>query len=563
MTVRLRVMSGGTTSEYAFDRTKISVGRSPANDLAISSGSVALKHGVLEFGEDGVLRFLVDACGQPSMLVRDGEVARELEASGRASLELRESDFLILGGVTRIEVLEARTREATRYTEYRLDAHLSYDLPVAVSGRYLRALDHLSAASNRVRTLLVEACGLVESLIGASVNRAVVSLFTEHDEFHDDTWALEFGQAEADSELFDMARDPLAHFGPAAKKDALELFVQGNYLIAQSERGVPASAFLVGIVQNERCIGVLVIERAEAFEAGPELAFLGRALATLATLAMSARVAEQRARSLGEENRYFRERERRHYLFKELICESPSMKAVYKALNAMVSMDGPVLILGEAGTGKELLARALHHLGPRREGMFISTHCGRLSDEVLGVELFGCVASELAGAVAARKGIFELAQDGTVYLEEIDMLSPMMQGKLVRMLKEGEVRRVGDSVGRRVNARLIASTHRDVQESVRTGRLRPDLYILLKESLLRVPSLRERREDLLPLARTFLKIYARRYNKSACAFDEGIAETLSAHDWPGNVRELQSLVEAAVLKCAPDSQTLESSLIKI
>ena len=239
------------------------------------------------------------------------------------------------------------------------------------------------------------------------------------------------------------------------------------------------------------------------------------------------------------------------------------MKAVYKALNAMVSMDGPVLILGEAGTGKELLARALHHLGPRREGMFISTHCGRLSDEVLGVELFGCVASELAGAVAARKGIFELAQDGTVYLEEIDMLSPMMQGKLVRMLKEGEVRRVGDSVGRRVNARLIASTHRDVQESVRAGRLRPDLYILLKESLLRVPSLRERREDLLPLARTFLKIYARRYNKSACAFDEGIAETLMAHDWPGNVRELQSLVEAAVLKCPADASTLESSLIKI
>ena len=255
MTVRLRVMSGGTTSEYAFDRTKISVGRSPANDLAISSGSVALKHGVLEFGEDGVLRFLVDACGQTSMLVRDGEVARELEASGRASLELRESDFLILGGVTRIEVLEARTREAAGYAEYRLDAHLSYDLPVAVSGRYLRALDHLSAASNRVRTLLVEACGLVESLIGARVNRAVVSLFTEHDEFHDDTWALEFGQAEADSELFDMARDPLAHFGPAAKKDALELFVQGRYLIAQSERGIPSSAFLVGIVQNERCIG--------------------------------------------------------------------------------------------------------------------------------------------------------------------------------------------------------------------------------------------------------------------------------------------------------------------
>jgi Nif-specific regulatory protein len=229
------------------------------------------------------------------------------------------------------------------------------------------------------------------------------------------------------------------------------------------------------------------------------------------------------------------------------------MREVYDQLNALVTRHDPVLILGEAGSGKELLARAIHHLGPGREGMFISLHCGQLGDEVLGIELFGCVASELSGALAPRKGVFELAGEGTIYLDEIDLLSPLMQGRLVRMINEAEVRRVGDSVGRPVRSRLVASTHHPLQELVQSGKLRQDLYLLLKDHALEVPPLRERREDLMPLARIFLKSFSKRYNKKLKRFDEAVASRLLEHSWPGNVRELQTFIEAAVLKTADDA----------
>ncbi|MEZ4458518.1 MAG: sigma 54-interacting transcriptional regulator [bacterium] len=254
-----------------------------------------------------------------------------------------------------------------------------------------------------------------------------------------------------------------------------------------------------------------------------------------------------------EENRYFRERERRHYLFKELVVESPAMRMTFEKLNSVVDAPTPVLLVGESGTGKELLARALHHFCAQRDGMLFRLNCAKTLDADIDVEMFGCVASEFQGAIAPRKGVFELAADGTVFLEEIDVLSPMIQGKLVRMLKEGEVRRVGDPVGRPVRARLVASTNRPISELVESNKLRRDLYLLLKDNIIDVPPLRQRNEDILPLARTFLKNYAQRYGRPVQRFDEEVLERLSNHDWPGNVRELQLMIESAVLKCDEDT----------
>ena len=264
----------------------------------------------------------------------------------------------------------------------------------------------------------------------------------------------------------------------------------------------------------------------------------------------------QTLRSCQEENRYFRERERRHYLFKDLVCESELMRQVYDELHERTEDEEPLWMTGEGGTGKELLARALHHLGSRQEGMLIRLGCADFPAELVDFELFGCVASELTGAVAARKGIFELAEGGTIFLDEIDRLSPMIQGKLVRVLKEKEVRRIGDVMGRPVDARFIASSHRDLESLCEKGQFRRDLSELLRPHRMHVPPLRERQADILPLARIFLKKFASRYDGRCREINEELASWLTSYRWPGNVRQLQTFLEAAVLM-AKDREVIE------
>lgn len=258
--------------------------------------------------------------------------------------------------------------------------------------------------------------------------------------------------------------------------------------------------------------------------------------------------AERRQKSLREENRYFRERERRHVLFKDLVCESEAMRRVYDRLDDRGDDAEPIWFYGEAGTGKELLARAVHHLGERREEMLIRMGCADFPRDLVDFELFGCVASELTGAVAARKGIFELAEGGTVFLDEVDCLSRMVQGKLARMVRQREVRRVGDAVGRPVDTRLVVSSHRDLKQLRDEGRFRADLYELLCSQCIEVPPLRQRREDILPLARIFLKKFADRYDAECRVLGEDLQQRLLSYSWPGNVRQLQTVMEAAVLR---------------
>ena len=166
----------------------------------------------------------------------------------------------------------------------------------------------------------------------------------------------------------------------------------------------------------------------------------------------------------------------------------------------------------------------------------------------IDLELFGSISNGFTGVTAPRKGVIELAGAGTVYLEEIDLLSPLVQGKISRMLTENEIRRVGDSVGRPVSARIVCSIHRDLDALVASGRLRKDLYLNLKDHVLRVPPLRERREDIMPLARIFVRNFANRYGKQVHRIHADVEALLLSYDWPGNARELQTRLESAVLK---------------
>jgi len=244
------------------------------------------------------------------------------------------------------------------------------------------------------------------------------------------------------------------------------------------------------------------------------------------------------------ENRYFRDRQRRHYLFKELVTESDAMRTIYARLNEFVQTEAPVLLLGEAGTGKELITRALHHLGSRKAGLLVAQNCAELDENLLDIELFGGSGEPFGD----RLGIFELADGGTVYLDEIGRLPMRLQSKVLRVVKEGEVRRHGEELARAVNVRLIASSHVDLGELVAAGVFRKDLHVALTEAVLRVPALRERHEDILPLLHIFLDVFARRYDSPRLTLADDVAPAIARYDWPGNVRELQSAVESAVLK---------------
>jgi DNA-binding NtrC family response regulator len=231
----------------------------------------------------------------------------------------------------------------------------------------------------------------------------------------------------------------------------------------------------------------------------------------------------------------------------ELIAESPAMQPVLRLIERVAPSDANVLVLGEHGTGKEVVARWLHAASARAERPFIAVNLGGIPDGLFESELFGHVKGAFTDAKADRAGRFELADGGTLFLDEIANLPLPQQAKLLRVLESGEFERVGTSRARRVDARVLSATNADVAAEVKAGRFREDLLFRLNTVEIRLPPLRERREDVPPLAAHFLRRYAARYRKTGLGFTPDAVEALLRHPWPGNVRELDHTIERAVL----------------
>ncbi|HVG31862.1 MAG TPA: sigma-54 dependent transcriptional regulator [Pyrinomonadaceae bacterium] len=228
-----------------------------------------------------------------------------------------------------------------------------------------------------------------------------------------------------------------------------------------------------------------------------------------------------------------------------LLGRSPSMIELYKEIARVAPSRSTVLVMGQSGTGKELVARALHKHSPRAERPFVAVNCGALTETLLEAELFGHVRGSFTGAIADRKGLWEEAEGGTLFLDEVGETSPAMQVKLLRALQEGEIRRVGASRSVRVDARVVAATNRDLERDVAAGAFREDLFYRLGVVILRVPPLRERRGDIPLLTERFLK--AADGGRHLRFSNKALAQ-LIAYDWPGNVRELESAVEYAAIR---------------
>jgi formate hydrogenlyase transcriptional activator len=231
----------------------------------------------------------------------------------------------------------------------------------------------------------------------------------------------------------------------------------------------------------------------------------------------------------------------------DIVGESPLLRKLLNQVSTVAPTDSTVLICGETGTGKELFARAIHDCSARAHARFVKVNCAAIPSGLLESEIFGHEKGAFTGALTRRIGRFELADKGTLLLDEIGDIPLELQPKLLRVLQEGEFERLGSCTTIRVNVRLIAATHRDLQRMIDLNTFRPDLYYRLNVFPITVPPLRERIEDIPLLARHFVSFYARRMKKTAPAIPLEVMERLMRYDWPGNVRELQNIVERAVI----------------
>jgi sigma-54-specific transcriptional regulator len=235
-----------------------------------------------------------------------------------------------------------------------------------------------------------------------------------------------------------------------------------------------------------------------------------------------------------------------------LVFEDPKSEALLQRIRLVAPSEANVLIIGETGTGKELIARHVHQLSLRAAGPFVAVNCGALADSLVESELFGHEKGAFTGAVTAKEGWFEAANGGTLFLDEIGDLPLSTQVKLLRVLQEREVVRVGSRRAVPIDVRLVAATNVHLEEAVAAGRFREDLYFRLSVAVLELPPLRKRPGDILPLAQHFLQVYGQRLGSPRARLSAATEAALLAHPWPGNIRELENVVHHAVLVCQDD-----------
>ena len=277
----------------------------------------------------------------------------------------------------------------------------------------------------------------------------------------------------------------------------------------------------------------------EVFELSNENAQLADALAE----------ANDRLRA---ENVYLRREVEARYSFEGIIGDAPVMQKIFDVTEKVAQTDATVLLTGETGTGKDLIARAIHYTGPRHEKKFVAQNCGALPDTLLESELFGHKRGSFTGAHADKLGLFEVADGGTIFLDEIGETEPGMQVRLLRVLQDGEIRPLGSSDTRMVNVRVVAATNRDLKKMVEDGRFREDLYYRLRVVEITLPPLRERSSDIPAMAHQFLDDVGGRMKREFTGFSNAAMDRLVAYQWPGNVRELANEIERTAALAGSD-----------
>ncbi len=324
------------------------------------------------------------------------------------------------------------------------------------------------------------------------------------------------------------------------------------YGAVDRETGMQTRSLLSApLILHGKVFGVIQVRSARPDVFSAEDLTLLQALAPSITTAIdNARrfeAMQAKTESLRDQVAILRREVARRGRFADIIGSSAEMERVFALLESAISAPVTVLLQGETGTGKELIARAIHFNGPRRDEPFIAVNCAAFSEQLLETELFGHRRGAFTGALEDRKGYFEVASGGTIFLDEVGEMSPAMQTKLLRVLQNGEIIPVGERTPRKVDVRVISATNANLERAVTDGTFRADLYYRIHVYPIALPPLRQRREDIPLMARHFLKENCARLSKSVPGFSSAAMDVLEQYSWPGNIRELQNVVERAAL----------------
>lgn len=553
MKPRLTVISGPASgATYPLDTGDFSIGRENSNTLCLSDGLVSRQHCVVESRNR---KFILRDLGSTNGSFVNGLAIQEKALRhgdritiGNSSLVfiLNEEDPLVSGRVDidleekPLDALQRLRQEDTVYLNPGAQHFLP--LPAERLAQDLQALLKISQAIQSIRKvepLLQELLGLILNAIPAE--RGAILLGTEPESFsHVFGWDRREGAGRSISVSRTVLRQVMES-GSALFSDRIE----HDKLLQESaslEISKASSILCVPIERFRKKLGAIYLESSD-----PDIPFDQHHLHFLTAAASSAAVTLQNLQRL---ERLRQENERLQNDIEaafQMVGKSPAMRAVFEVISRVAATDSTVLILGEPGTGKELSARAIHQNSSRKDRPFVAINCANLSGELLESELFGHEKGAFTGAVQAKKGKLEVADGGTLLLDEVGELSPGSQAKILRVLQEKTFERVGGTKSVKVDVRVVACTNRNLQDAVREGAFRSDLFYRLNVIALEMPPLRDRGDDVSLLAEHLLRKIVLRCKSPARRFSEGALQCLAQYSWPGNVRELENAIERAVV----------------